>query len=225
MLQVVPRADRRPRVLLVTSHDVMRLGLRSLLEASRRLEVVADVPSVAEAAQAAAEHRPALIIVAGQLVDGTAIDACRHVVASVHDARVVILGDGTDEALMLAAARAGAIGYLSRRAGAQSLCRTLRELATGERASLTPCASMPRPRVAGTPRDLLALTAQERRVLRLVADGKTNKEIGRALGLSAKTVKNYLSHAFEKLNVSRRAQAAVLFVKDHGTALMRGEHV
>jgi two-component system response regulator DevR len=65
-------------------------------------------------------------------------------------------------------------------------------------------------------RDVLALTTQERRVLRLVADGKTNREIGFALGLSTKTVKNYLSHAFEKLNVSRRAQAAVLFVREHG---------
>ena len=221
-LRVAPRVERRARVLLVADHDVMRLGLRALLEASRRLEVVADVATVAEASMAAAAHHPELVLVAVPFVDDTWIDVCREVLASARDTRVVILGECLDEASTREAARAGVVGWVSRRVGAQQLCRTLADLATGDRTSFTSLASPPRPRGSGAMRDVLALTTQERRVLELVADGRTNKEIGTALGLSAKTVKNYLSHAFEKLNVSRRAQAAVLFIKDHGRGFMNG---
>jgi two-component system response regulator DevR len=108
---------------------------------------------------------------------------------------------------MRAAVRAGALGWLSRHADPGGLCRTLRDAAAGA----------VRLSADGPPaRDVLTLTPQERRVLGLVAQGKTNKEIGNTLGLSEKTVKNYLSHAFEKLSVSRRAQAAVLFTRRYG---------
>jgi two-component system, NarL family, response regulator DevR len=219
-LRALPGVDRRIRVLLVGDHDVMRLGLRSLLEASRWLEVVADVPTVAEAVVAAMTHHPALVLIVGPLGDGTGIDGCREVLARVHDARIVILSEHDDEASMLAATRMGAVACLSRRVGAQNLCRTLRDVATGGPAPPALAPVMLRAPGTSVARDLLALTAQERRVLELVAHGKTNKEIGSALGLSAKTVKNYLSHAFEKLNVSRRAQAAVLFIKDYGAGLV-----
>jgi two-component system, NarL family, response regulator DevR len=224
-LRVMTPVERPSRVVLAANHDVLRLGLRVLLEASGRLEVVADVSTVPEATVAAAEHRRALVLIAGPLADETGIDACREILRHVHDARVVIIGEYPDAAFALAATRAGAVGCLSRRAGAQHLCRALRELVTGERTSLAPVEWMRRPGRARTVRDVLALTVQERRVLGLVAGGKTNKEIGTTLGLSAKTVKNYLSHAFEKLNVSRRAHAAVLFVKDHGAGLTTGRSV
>jgi two-component system response regulator DevR len=221
---VVPRPERRARVLLVAEHDVMRVGLRALLEPSRRLEVVADVATAAEASVAAAAHHPELALIAAVSPNDTWIEICREIVASAHDTRVVILGECVDGAAAREAARAGAVGWVSRRDGAQQLCRTLVDLATGERTAFASPASPPRPRGVAV-RDVLALTMQERRVLELVADGKTNKEIATALGLSAKTVKNYLSHAFEKLNVSRRAQAAVLFIKDHGEGLMNGRSV
>jgi two-component system response regulator DevR len=223
-LRVIPHVERRARLILVADHDVLRLGLRAVLEASRRLDVVADVATVAEASMAAAAHHPDLVVIVAPLADETWIGVCREVLASARDTRVVILGECLDEASAREAARAGAVGWVSRRIGAPQLCRTLADLAAGERTSFTSLASPPRPR-GGAMRDVLALTAQERRVLELVADGKTNKEIGTALGLSAKTVKNYLSHAFEKLNVSRRAQAAVLFIKDHGSAFMNGRSV
>jgi two-component system response regulator DevR len=201
------RLERRFSVLIVESHELVRLGLRSLLSAHPSLEVVGEVSTIAGAVAAVTERHPALVVVASRLTDGTGLQACREIVARAPQTRVVVLGGRADEASMLAAARVGALGWLSRYADAQSVCRTLRDVAAG----------VSRLARTGAPeRDILALTEQERRVLRLVAQGKTNKEIGNTLGLSEKTVKNYLSHAFEKLGVARRAQAAVLFTRRYG---------
>jgi two-component system, NarL family, response regulator DevR len=210
------RGERRVRILLVGGHEVLRLGLRSLLETSRWFEVVADVGTVAEAIVAANVEHPALVLMAGTLTDATYVDGCNQLRARVPDARLVILSEQIEMATALAS-RVGAVGCVSRQLGAQSLCRALRELGAGERPPMGAggAGALFLSRRDG-PRDVLALTTQERRVLQLVAHGKTNKEIGTALGLSAKTVKNYLSNAFEKLNVSRRAQAAVLFIKGYG---------
>jgi DNA-binding NarL/FixJ family response regulator len=221
MLRGVSRPYRRVTVLLVEDHDLVRLGLRSLLEAYRTLEVVAEAATVATAVSASVEHRPALVVVARTLRDGSGVDVCREVLARVPDTRVVILGDHVDAEAVRAAAAAGALGYLSRRTGAQNFCRALHDLAVGtahRTAGPPPSGARERCRLGNGP-GLLALTAQEHRVLELVARGKTNKEIGTTLGLSEKTVKNYLSHAFEKLSVSRRAQAAVLFAKEYGVRL------
>jgi two-component system, NarL family, response regulator DevR len=212
--RAVSRIERRVRILLVGGHEVVRLGLRSLLETSRWFEVVADVGSVAEAVVTAAVHRPTLVLIAGTLDEGD-VERCHELRGRAHDARIVVLGEHFDVPPGLTA-RAGGITCLSRQLGAQSVCRALRDLATGASPATAPAPPLFPPRRNGGGRDVLALTAQERRVLQLVAYGKTNKEIGTALGLSAKTVKNYLSNAFEKLNVSRRAQAAVLFIKGYG---------
>jgi two-component system, NarL family, response regulator DevR len=212
-LRTISRSERRVRILLVGGHEVLRLGLRSLLETSRWFEVVADVGTVAEAIVAANVHHPALVLMAGTLSDATYVDGCNQLRARVPDARLVILSEQIEMATAMAS-RVGAVGCVSRQLGAQSLCRALRELGAGERPPVGPGPLFLSRRDG--PRDVLALTTQERRVLQLVAHGKTNKEIGTALGLSAKTVKNYLSNAFEKLNVSRRAQAAVLFIKGYG---------
>jgi two-component system response regulator DevR len=217
MLRGATRPYRRFTVLIAEDHDLVRLGLRALLEAYRPLEVVAEASTVASAVVASVERKPSLVVAARTLRDGTGVDVCREVRARVPETRVVILGDShVDADAVRAASGVGALGYLSRRMGAQNLCRALHDMAAG-----TAPSSMPVPRLRerlrpGTGPGLLALTTQEHRVLELVARGKTNKEIGSALGLSEKTVKNYLSHAFEKLSVSRRAQAAVLFAKEYG---------
>jgi two-component system response regulator DevR len=166
------------------------------------------------------EQRPSLVVTARTLRDGTGGDVCRQVLARVPETRVVILGDShADADAVRAACDAGALGYLSRRMGAQNLCRALHDLAAGGATAAPPVRLRERAR---TEPGLLALTAQEHRVLELVARGRTNKEIGSTLGLSEKTVKNYLSHAFEKLSVSRRAQAAVLFAREYGVRLDGG---
>lgn len=208
----VLKARKGVRIVLVGGHEVVRLGLRALLETSRWFEVVADVGTVAEAVLAANVHRPALLVVAGTLPNGADIGDWQELRARVTEARIVILGEPIEVAPAMAT-RVGAIGCLSRQLGAQRLCRALRELAAGGPSATRHAPSPSPPREDDPARDVLMLTPQERRVLHLVARGKTNKEIGSALGLSAKTVKNYLSNAFDKLNVSRRAQAAVLFAK------------
>src|SRR5262245_11656288 len=206
------RVEPRVRVVLVGGHEVARLGLHSLLETSCWFKVVADVGTVAEAVLAADVHRPALLVVAGAPPDHADIDDWQELRARVTEARIVILGEHIEVAPAMAT-RVGAIGCLSRQLGAQRLCRALRELAAQGPSVTGHAPPLFQPREDGPARDVLTLTAQERRVLHLVARGKTNKEIGIALGLSAKTVKNYLSNAFDKLNVSRRAQAAVLFAR------------
>jgi two-component system response regulator DevR len=201
------RLAERFAVLIADGQDITRLGLRALLSEHRGLEVIGDVATVAAAVAAVRERQPDLVVVTAWLGDVTGFDACRRILACAPDTRVVILGERGGEAATQAALRAGALGWLSRHADPAAICRTLRDAAAGAR-----LLAVARPPA----RDVLALTPQERRVLGLVARGKTNKEIGAALGLSEKTVKNYLSHAFEKLSVSRRAQAAVLFARRYG---------
>jgi two-component system, NarL family, response regulator DevR len=222
MLRGVSKPYRRLTVLIAEDHDLVRLGLRALLDAYRPLEVVAEASTVASAVTASVEQKPALVVAGPTLRDGTGVDVCREILARVPDTRIVILGEShLDAEAGRAASGVGALGYLSRRMGAPSLCRALHALAAGgaRRLRAAPDRSPSEGCRAGTCSGLLALTAQEHRVLELVARGKTNKEIGNTLGLSEKTVKNYLSHAFEKLGVSRRAQAAVLFAREYGVRL------
>jgi two-component system, NarL family, response regulator DevR len=220
MLRGVSRSYRRLTVLIAEDHDLVRLGLRSLLQAYRPLEVVAEASTVASAVIASVEQKPSLVVAARTLRDGTGVDVCREILARLPETRVVIVGDHVDADAVRAASGVGALGYLSRRMGAQSLCRALHDLAAGAVRRVTAPPTRLRERLrAGAEPGLMALTTQEHRVLELVARGKTNKEIGSTLGLSEKTVKNYLSHAFEKLSVSRRAQAAVLFAKEYGVRL------
>jgi two-component system, NarL family, response regulator DevR len=198
---------RRVSVLVAESQDLVRLGVRALLAGHGAFEVVGEASTVAGAVAATVERRPALVVIAPALADGTGLDGCREILARVPQTRIVILGERVDAACAAAALRVGALDWLSRYMDPQRVCRALRDAAAG----VSHPVAVPAP-----PRDLLSLTGQERRVLALVAQGRTNKEIGRALDLSEKTVKNYLSHAFEKLHASRRAQAAVLFVRRYG---------
>lgn len=209
--------DPRLTALLLDGNELLRLGLRALLEPQRTVTIVGEAGTIAEAVERTAKLRPALVITAAALADGDAAEACRRLTEKVPGTRVAVLSDAAAEAAIIGAVRAGACGYLSTHMRGPDLCRAIRAIATGE-SQLDPRSIQTlfqRLRRDGGPRDhLFTLTPQERRVLALVADGKTNKEIGVALRLSEKTVKNYLSHAFEKLQVSRRSQAAVLFTRD-----------
>jgi two-component system response regulator DevR len=221
------RAEARPRpphvtVLVAESEEIVRLGIRAVLSAEKDIVVVGEAATVAETLGEAARLHPTVVIIAGALADGGALDVCRRLQATLPSVRVIVLSRDVEPASVMEAMRAGAAGYLTKRIGRAELCRAVRAVAAGEvlidpastrvllegiRRGVSP-AAMP---------DTTPLAVQERRVLALVAQGKTNKEIAGALNLSDKTVKNYLSHAFEKLNVSRRAHAAVLFAQSNGT--------
>jgi DNA-binding NarL/FixJ family response regulator len=214
MYQPRTRLDQPLTALLLDEHELLRLGLRTLLEGQRTVTVVGEAGAIADAVESIVRLRPTLVITGMALADGDAADACRRITEHAPDTRVAVLGDDADDATALGAVRAGACAYLSARMGGSDLCHAIRAIATGESPRDPRSIQMLGPRRRHEGDDLCTLAPQERRVLRLVAQGKTNKEISAALHLSEKTVKNYLSHAFEKLQVSRRSQAAVLFVRN-----------
>jgi two-component system, NarL family, response regulator DevR len=208
--------SRRVDLMLVDDSAVVRAGLRSLLEGERTIAIVAEAGTVKEAAEASIRIRPDVVLLDIRLPDGSGFDACRTILRRHPNARVIFLTSVADDALVEQAIRAGAHGYLLKEIDAGGLIRAIQDVAAGKSildASVT--SSVLQLVKSGGLRDPLAsLSPQERRVVALIADGKTNKEIGSELGLSEKTVKNYLSRVFEKLNVSRRAQAAALYAKD-----------
>jgi two-component system, NarL family, response regulator DevR len=213
---------QRATVLIVDADEIVRLGLRAALSADSALVVVGEADGVATATRLAAALRPAVAVVAGEFADGSVLDLCGRLHDAAPATRTIILARDLGATSVMDAVRAGAAGYFTRHIARQDLCRAVRAIASGE--VLIDSAStrmlldgIRQGATPGTPAGTTPLAEQERRVLALVAQGKTNKEIAVELHLSDKTVKNYLSHAFEKLNVSRRAQAAVLFAQINGS--------
>ena len=194
------------RLLVVDDHDILRYGVRALLRSCRDVEVVGDAGSVAEAIEQSRELRPDVVLMDAQLPDGSGIDACREILSAAPRTRILFLTSYSDEQAVMSTVLAGAAGYVLKDVGHRALVAAIRDAAAG-RAILDPRITDP---VVSRMRKADALSAQEERVLALVVEGRTNKEIAAALGLSDKTVKNYLSNAFQKLGITRRAQAAAL---------------
>jgi DNA-binding NarL/FixJ family response regulator len=195
------------RLLLVDDHEVVRAGLRALLAGIEGMEVVGEAGSVAEAVREAARLAPQVILMDLRLPDGSGIDACREILSTAPQTRILFLTSYSDEQAVMSTVLAGAAGYVLKDIGHRALVGAIRDAAAG-RPILDPRLTDP---VVSRVRKADALSAQEHRVLALVVEGRTNKEIAAALGLSDKTVKNYLSNAFAKLGISRRVQAAALF--------------
>lgn len=204
------------RLLLVDDSEVVRAGLRALLGTEPTLEVVGDAANVAQGVAASARLKPDVVLLDIRLPDGTGIDACRAILKNSPESRVLILTSVLDDAIVDDAIRAGAHGYLLKEIDGRGLVAAIRDVAAG-RSTLDPAITarvMQIVKEGGTSRDVLAvLSPQERRVLALIAEGCTNKEVAAQLNLSEKTVKNYLSTVFEKLHVSRRSEAAVLYAQ------------
>jgi len=194
-------------LLLVDDHEVVRAGLRTLLADIEDIEVVGEAATVAEAISEAARLAPAVVLMDLRLPDGTGVDACREILSTAPRTRIVFLTSYSDEQAVMSTVLSGAAGYVLKDIGQQALLRAIRD-AAASRPIVDDRLAAP---IVARMRKADALSAQERRVLALVVDGKTNKEIAAALGLSDKTVKNYLSNAFQKLGVTRRSQAAVVF--------------
>ena len=207
--------------MLVDDHEVVRLGLRALFEQTGKVEVVAEAGTVADAIERAAKHRPDLVLMDLRLPDGTGLDACRDILSANSGTRVLFLTSHSDEEAVTSTILAGAAGYLLKEIGSKALIDAIETVYSGEsildpkvtKAVLNRMSLLATGAVARRAADE-KLSPQERRILGLVVEGKTNKEIAKALDLSDKTVKNYLSNAFQKLNVSRRSQAAALFERD-----------
>jgi DNA-binding NarL/FixJ family response regulator len=206
------------RLLVVDDHEVVRQGLVALLDRRAGFQVVAEAGTVAESIEAARRHEPDIVVMDVRLPDGSGIEACREIRADRPETRVVMLTSYPDEEAVLSAIIAGASGYLLKQIRARDLVSALESVGRGE-SLLDPAVTekvLERIRriAAGTFADELAqLTAQEQKILMLVADGKTNKEIASEVFLSDKTVKNYVSSILSKLNLERRAQAAAFVAK------------
>ena len=214
-----PEVTSPMRLLVVDDHEVVRQGLVALLERREAFQVVAEAGTVAESIEQARRHQPDIVIMDVRLPDGSGIEACRAIRAELPNIRVVMLTSYPDEEAVLSAIVAGASGYLLKQIRGRDLVAALETVGHGG-SLLDPAVTervLERIRRIATGAsendELSQLTSQERKILLLVAEGKTNKEIASEIFLSDKTVKNYVSSILAKLNLERRAQAAAFVAK------------
>ena len=209
---------KRIRLLLADGHAILRAGLRALLAQHPQFEVVGEAGTVAGALETAGRLKPDVALLEVRLPDGSGFEACRNLHLLTPPVKVIILTAFADDEIVMQAIGSGAEGYLLKEIDEPGLVRAIKDVAEG-RSILDPAVTR---RVFnrvkdGTPAQpaskLDRLSSQERRVIELVAQGKTNKKIGLAMSLSDKTVKNYLSNLMEKLNFSRRSQAAAFYAR------------
>jgi two-component system, NarL family, response regulator DevR len=220
-------ATKAISVLIVDDSELVRTGLKTLLDlhgeaSGHRLRVVGEAATMSAAVSETERLKPNVVLLDIRLPDGSGLTACRQIIASETEVKVLILTSVIDDNLVYDAMSSGAHGYLLKEINAQGLCQAIVDVAAGKfilDPSLT-TRVLNLVRTGGaTPAEqnkLAILSAQERRVLALVAEGKTNKEIAEQMGLSDKTVKNYLSNVFEKLKINRRSQAAVMYLEHKG---------
>jgi DNA-binding NarL/FixJ family response regulator len=213
-------AERQLRLLVVDDHEVVRQGLVAMLSRRPNFQVVAEAGTAAEAVEMARRYQPELVIMDVRLPDGSGIEACREIRAELPQTRVVILTSYPDEEAVFSAIVAGASGYLLKQVRGRDLVAALEAVGRGE-SLLDPAVTekvlerVRRIATGGATDELAQLTSQEQKILLLVAEGKTNKEIASEVFLSDKTVKNYVSSILSKLNLQRRAQAAAYLAKRH----------
>jgi len=203
------------RVLLVDDSELVRAGLRALLAGEPAIAVAGEADDVASAIAMCKRLQPDVVLLDIRLPDGTGFQACKEILRRLPATHVLILTSVIDDCMVDEALKAGAHGYLLKEVNGRSLIQAIIDVADGK-SVLDPAITARVMQLAksGPAHDVLAsLSAQEQRVLALIAEGKTNKEVGSAMNLSEKTVKNYLSNIFDKLQLTRRTQAAALYAQ------------
>ena len=206
------------RVMLVDDHEIVRDGIRAMLHAEDDVVVTSEAGTVREAVDEADRTRPDVIVMDVRLSDGSGIEATREIRAKHPETRVLMLTSFADDEALFASIMAGASGYVIKQVKSGDLMRAIRAVGAGD--------SLLDPSVTSAVLDrlrkgkhllrdekLARLSPQEERILTLVADGRTNKEIGDELRLAEKTVKNYVSSILSKLEVARRAEAAAYLAR------------
>jgi len=214
------------RVLLVDDHVIVREGLKMVLGRDARIRIVGEAGTAQQAVSEACRANPDVVLMDIRLPDGDGVQACSDILEQCPQTRVLFLTSYADDDTVLAAILAGAHGYFIKEIGVETLVESIKRVAAGE--SILDQAATQRVLAwvkthGGVSPDASreALSPQEQRIVALVAAGKTNKEIAAELGLSPKTVKNYLSNIYQKLQITRRAQAAALFAKQSATRANR----
>jgi DNA-binding NarL/FixJ family response regulator len=209
--------ERQLRVMLVDDHEVVREGLRSLLNRRTGMTVVGEAGTVAQAIEVAAREKPDVVVMDVRLPDGTGVEACREIRSQQPETRMIMLTSYADEEAVMASILAGASAYLLKQTRGQQLAEAIEAVARGE-SLLDPQVTL---RVLDQVRSLASgggskdaqLTDNENKILKLIAEGKTNKEIAAEVFLSDKTVKNYVSSILSKLGLRRRSEAAAYIAR------------
>ena len=198
------------RVLLVDDHEVVRRGLREMLDDEEDIQVVAEAGGVAEAVARASAALPDVAVVDVQLPDGNGVELCKRLRALPDGPRCLVLTAFDDEEALVGAIMAGASGYLLKQVRGQDLVTAVREVAAGHSLldPITTARVLDRMRRPAEPDALESFTDQERRVLDLIGEGMTNRQIAERLFVAEKTVKNYVTSVLAKLGMERRTQAA-----------------
>jgi DNA-binding NarL/FixJ family response regulator len=201
------------RILLVDDHEVVRVGVRALIDRHPDMEVVAEATTVREAISQAEQLAPDVVVLDIRLPGGNGLEACRQIKAQRPETRVIILTSFPDDEVLFDAIAAGADGYVLKQIGSDDLIHALECVGQGQNLldpSLTDrlFAKVREARRQERAHAFADLTAQELNILALVAEGQTNREIASQVQLSEKTVRNYVSIILGKLNVTSRAQAA-----------------
>ncbi len=204
--------------MLVDDHEVVRGGVRAVLQATDDIVVTAEAASVQEAIDEAARSRPDVIVMDVRLTDGSGIEATRQIRADRPATKVLMLTSFADDEALFASIMAGASGYVLKQVNSAELLRAIRAVGRGE-SLLDPAVTtsvldrLRKGKHLMQDEKLARLSPQEERILGGVADGRTNREIGEKLGLAEKTVKNYVSSILSKLEVARRAEAAAYLAR------------
>jgi two-component system response regulator DevR len=200
------------RVFLLDDHEIVRRGLLDLISSTPDLVVVGEAGTAQDALHRIPAARPQVAILDARLPDGSGIDVCREIRSAHPEINCLILTSYDDDEALFSAVMAGAAGYLLKQIAGRSLTDAIRTVAAG-RSLMDPAVTgrlLERLRHPTAPDSRVSsLTAREREILDLIADGLSNKQIGERLFLAEKTVKNYVSALLAKLNMQRRTQAAV----------------
>lgn len=208
----------RQRILLVDDHEVVRLGLKALLERHQHFDVVGEAGSAREALEAVATLHPDVVVMDIRLPGASGIEACDEIVQRFPETKVIMLTSYAEDEMLFSAIRAGASGYILKQIGGEDLVRALEAVGRGE-ALLDPAVTQrvfQEVRKAVKEEEASAfshLSQQEKHVLLLVSEGRTNREIAKALFLGEGTVRNYVSSILSKLGVNNRAEAAAYAVE------------
>lgn len=201
------------RVLLVDDHEVVRVGVRALIERQPGMEVVGEASTVREAVTQSKQLAPDVVVLDIRLPGGNGLEACRQIKIDRPETRIIVLTSFPDDEVLFDAIACGADGYVLKQIGSDDLIRALERVGRGE-SLLDPSitgqvfAKMREVRYQERAHAFASLNAQEMQILARIAEGETNREIGEALHLSEKTVRNYVSIILSKLDLASRAQAA-----------------
>jgi two-component system response regulator DevR len=204
------------RVFLVDEQEVVRRGVAKVLEGDTALEVVGEAGSVSEALRRAPAVRPDVAVVAMRFPDGSGAHLCERLLALFPGLRLLVLSDSMANGLVQAAMRAGASGYLGKHVSGAVLLAAVRSVASGNTVVDGEAAALSGQRADAHGDRLALLACRERAVLRLIGEGLPNREIAERLGLSPKTVKNYVSNLLAKLGLDNRTHAAILATQLRG---------